>query len=74
VTLRHTKHGINVTNATPAELKEIGAPFLVDLEIADLLRITTRVGPGYFYLDRTKDADDIRRVQAFQRGPAGGAA
>ena len=74
MTLRRTKDGVDITNATPAELKEVGAPFFVDPEITDLLDITQRVGAGYYYLDRTEDADAIRRVQAYQCMPPGGSA
>jgi hypothetical protein len=61
------------------QLKEVGAPFFVDREDAEVLGITPRllvVGGtvGGYYLDRTLDADSIRRVQAFLCMPTGGRA
>jgi hypothetical protein len=72
--LRRTKNGIDVTDATPVELKEIGAPFLISWETADILGITPRAGAGYLYLDRAKDAASIARVQAFEFMPPEGVA
>jgi hypothetical protein len=76
MTVRRTKRGIDITKATPAELKEVGAPYFLpwDCEAAKVLGITPRKGPGYFYLDRTLDDVAIQRLQLFSVMPPAGAA